>query len=160
MNLIILTITILCLFENSFAREDPTNHRFDFPPSFGARRPPFPNKHNPTNERFDSGIDRPRRHPGVLGSIVNNAKCKATEFSANLKLHDETFVRKQLDCVLNQGPCDKIGITVKRIAPEIMRGRCPPPCNSCMKKQIQKMMAIISRKYPREWSQIIKEQLG
>ena len=46
------------------------------------------------------------------------------------------------------------------IAPEIMRGRCPPPCNSCMKKQIQKMMAIISRKYPREWSQIIKEQLG
>ena len=48
-----------------------------------------------------------------LHLIVNNAKCKATEFSANLKLQDENFVRKQLDCVLNQGPCDKIGITIK-----------------------------------------------
>ena len=60
-------------------------------------------------ERFDSG----RRRGGILAPIIENAKCKATEIGGNIKLQDETFVRKQLDCVLDQGPCDKIGTTLK-----------------------------------------------
>ena len=60
-------------------------------------------------ERFDSG----RRRGGILSPIIENAKCKATEIGGNIKLQDENFVRKQLDCVLDQGPCDKIGTTLK-----------------------------------------------
>jgi len=64
---------------------------------------------DPTMERFDSE----RRRGGILAPIIENAKCKATEIGGNIKLQDENFVRKQLDCILDQGPCDKIGTTLK-----------------------------------------------
>ena len=47
-------------------------------------------------ERFDSG----RRRGGILAPIIENAKCKATEIGGNIKLQDETFVRKQIGTTL------------------------------------------------------------
>merc|ERR1712083_15780 len=135
---IIFILVTLCVIGNFAKRIDPT--------------------------RFDSGknplLAPIRRGGSVLGSLVGDVKCQATEFSSNLKLQDDNFVRQQLQCVLNQGPCDKIGNTFKRMAPEVLRGRCPPPCDKCMKKQIQKAMSVISRKYPREWTEMLKQQLG
>jgi len=45
------------------------------------------------------------------------------------------------------------------LAPDIMKGRCPPPCDRCKKEQIQKVMSKIAREYPKEWNQMVR-QLG
>merc|ERR1712001_31565 len=114
------------------------------PPPSIPRRPPLP----PRN--------RPRPPPsGLIGGL----KCSAEKLASDIKLSDEAFVRSQLDCVLDQGPCDELGSTLKRLAPDIMRGRCPPPCDRCKKEQIQKVMSKIAREYPKEWNQMVR-QLG
>ena len=41
-------------------------------------------------------------------------KCKAEDVASDIRLQDEGFVRQQLDCVLDQGPCDDLGATIKR----------------------------------------------
>lgn len=86
-------------------------------------------------------------------------KCKAEDVASDIRLQDEGFVRQQLDCVLDQGPCDDLGATIKRMAPDIMKGLCPPPCDECKKKQIQKVMSTIAKKYPKEWNQMV-QQIG
>jgi len=78
---------------------------------------------------------------------------------ADNALNDEGFVRAQLSC-LKGGKCDEIGRKIKRIAPEILRDRCPPPCNECNKKQFRKIMSTLARKYPRELQQIMKSLNG
>jgi len=120
------------------------------PPRGPARRPPPP----------------PRRPPpsgGILQSLKNvgqAVKCKAVDVASDVRLQDETFVREQLDCVLGEGECDELGATIKRMAPDILRGICPPPCDECKKKQIQKVMSTIARKYPKEWSQMVQRHVG
>ena len=42
------------------------------------------------------------------------------------------------------------------LAPDVMQGRCPPPCNECKKKQIQRVMSTIALKYPKEWNQMVQ----
>ncbi len=42
------------------------------------------------------------------------------------------------------------------MAPDIIRGGCPRPCDPCIKQQIQKVMSTVSRKYPRQWQQMIQ----
>merc|ERR1712045_362985 len=122
----------------------PEGGRPPRPPLPPPRRPPLP----PRN--------RPRPPPsGLIGGL----KCSAEKLASDIKLSDEAFVRSQLDCVLDQGPCDELGSTLKRLAPDIMKGRCPPPCNRCKKEQIQKVMSKIAREYPKEWNQMVR-QLG
>ena len=43
------------------------------------------------------------------------------------------------------------------MAPDILRGLCPPPCDNCKKKQIQKVMSTIAKNYPREWNQMVQQ---
>ena len=128
--IIFILVTPLCVIGNSAKRIDPT--RFDSgnnpllvhvhvqkdPTRFdtGKKTILAPIGRDPT--RFDSGknplLAPIRRGGSVLGSLVGDVKCQATEFSSNLKLQDDNFVRQQLQCVLNQGPCDNIGNTFKR----------------------------------------------
>ena len=67
------------------------------------RRPPPRPRPPPPNEK-----------PGVIGSIGNWLKCKGTDAISEVRLQDENFVRKQLDCVLDRGKCDELGATLKR----------------------------------------------
>ena len=46
------------------------------------------------------------------------------------------------------------------MVPDILRGLCPMPCDKCQKKQIQKVMSTISRKYPKKWSQMLSNHIG
>ena len=46
------------------------------------------------------------------------------------------------------------------MAPDIMRGLCPHPCDHCKKKQIQKIMGVMSQKYPQEWNQLVQKFSG
>ena len=43
------------------------------------------------------------------------------------------------------------------MAPDVLRGLCPRPCDVCKKNQIRRAMAVISREYPLEWSQITRQ---
>ena len=82
-----------------------------------AARRPLP----PGQRRLDQGppqgppLTRPRR-PGFTlpgAGIVNDLKCKAEDLLMVQKLQDEKYVRQQIHCALNEGPCDKIGNTIK-----------------------------------------------
>eukprot|EP00096_Caligus_rogercresseyi_P005542 TRINITY_DN2128_c0_g1_i1.p1 TRINITY_DN2128_c0_g1~~TRINITY_DN2128_c0_g1_i1.p1 ORF type:complete len:311 (+),score=73.29 TRINITY_DN2128_c0_g1_i1:238-1170(+) len=101
----------------------------------------------------------PRRGPpsksGIAG-IGSSISCFTEDVAADYRLSDKNYMQAQIKCVLNEGPCDKVGGAIKRLAPEIFRGRCPHPCNPCKKKQIQKIMARVSKEYPYEWTQMIK----
>ena len=37
----------------------------------------------------------------------------------------------------------------------MLAGRCPHPCNECIKKQIRKVMAELSQRYPREFQEMM-----
>ena len=46
-------------------------------------------------------------------------------------------------------------ISIAVLAPEVLAGRCPAPCNPCIKDQIRKVMSQLSQKYPREFQQMM-----
>lgn len=46
------------------------------------------------------------------------------------------------------------------LAPEVLRGVCPAPCDQCKRKQIQKVMATMSQEYPYEWNQMLTQFRG
>lgn len=98
---------------------------------------------------------RPRPRPG-RPLIPESLLCKGSDVTVDIKLKDKRYVQKQLDCVLNKGPCDKTGLMIKRLAPDVMRGLCPKPCNVCTERQIKRMMATVSRNYPQEWSEMLR----
>merc|ERR1712008_471133 len=129
-------------------------------------RPPPPQERRPAPPPRRPRPPPPRRPPqksGILDKITSlgqTVKCKAVDVASDVRLQDENFVRQQLDCVLGEGPCDELGGTIKRMAPDILRGICPPPCDECKKKQIQKVMSTIARKYPKEWSQMVQRHVG
>merc|ERR1740129_660982 len=147
------------------SRPPPQPRRPNRPPPSNIRRPPPPPKYLPALSR-QRPPPPPRRPPpsgGILQSLKNvgqAVKCKAVDVASDVRLQDETFVREQLDCVLGEGECDELGATIKRMAPDILRGICPPPCDECKKKQIQKVMSTIARKYPKEWSQMVQRHVG
>ena len=41
------------------------------------------------------------------------------------------------------------------LAPEVLAGRCPPPCNRCTREQIQKVMSQLSQRFPREFQEMM-----
>ena len=43
------------------------------------------------------------------------------------------------------------------MAPDVLRGLCPRPCDKCKRRKIRKAMALISRKYPLEWNEITRQ---
>jgi len=112
-------------------------------------------------------VKRPQKEePGLLDTIaqgVSNvfqpATCAATNLIADEKLKDDDFIKAQMDCAMGVKPCDDIGKQIKILAPEVLAGRCPAPCNPCIKNQIRKVMSQLSQKYPREF-QTMMQRLG
>lgn len=47
----------------------------------------------------------------ALSLVVTVVSCQGQDDTNRLK--DKSFVRKQLDCVLERGPCDKMGQNMK-----------------------------------------------
>lgn len=48
-------------------------------------------------------------------------------------------------------------LTPPVLAPEVLAGRCPRPCNECTRAQIQKVMTELSQKFPREFQEMINK---
>ena len=96
---------------------------------------------------------RPRPAPGGAGEGL---LCLGSDLAINRKFKDEKYMKEQLDCALSKGPCDETGKMIKRLAPDVLKGHCPRPCNICTRRQIKRVMAMVQRKYPREFSEMLR----
>ncbi|KAL2729056.1 ejaculatory bulb-specific protein 3-like [Vespula squamosa] len=71
------------------------------------------------------------------------------------RLTDKSFVKKQLDCILDRKPCDKIGLSIKDVIPIIAYNNCQR-CNPPLKQRYAKLRNFMLRHYPNEWNAIIQ----
>jgi hypothetical protein len=117
-----------------------------------AAQPPAP-RARPQPRR--PGFKRPPRRPGLSGSLENIA-CLGSDWGVNQQLKDEKYIKQQLDCVLDKGPCDDKGRMIKRLAPDVLKGHCPHPCNICTRRQIKRVMAEVQRRFPRQFSEMLR----
>jgi len=131
-------------------------------PRPGGVPPPQRRGPPPPQQRRPPPPPPPKKEPGLLdtvvqgvNSVLNPVSCAATNLITDEKLKDETFIKSQMDCAMNRGPCDDIGKQIRILAPEVLAGRCPAPCNPCIKDQIRKVMSQLSQKYPREFQQMM-----
>ena len=64
--------------------------------------------------------------------------------------------RLKVSCQLNKRPSvDNILFSV--LAPEVLAGRCPRPCNECTKTQIKRVMAELSQRFPRRFQEMMRQ---
>jgi hypothetical protein len=104
---------------------------------------------------------QPRRRPKPRPSRpilpgFQDTLCVGSDFITNRKLKDEKYMRQQLDCALERGPCDDTGKMIKRLAPDVLKGHCPSPCTMCTRRQIKRVMAEVQKKFPREFSEMLR----
>lgn len=135
----------------------PPGGRGQIPPGGPFQRPlrPPPNLRRPPPKEKPQGI-----LDGIgslVGDTIQGVTCTAQSLYAEDKLKDPNFINSQFQCLLGKGECDETGLLIKRMAPDILRGGCPPPCDPCKKKQIQKVMATLSRKYPKQFQKLIQQ---
>jgi len=118
-------------------------------------RPGFPgNRRKPTKPGLIGGAI------GAVGGLVKDAQCAASNFITEEKMKDKDFIEFQLNCALERGPCDDIGNKIKILAPEVLAGRCPPPCTECTRKQIRRVMTELSQKFPRKFQEMMGKLRG
>jgi len=154
----------------------PRPQQFQPPqPQRPVQRPP---PRRPGPQRFPQGPPRrrPTRRPGrrtttsrgilagavdavssAVGGVGDRLTCTGTNILTEAKLRDEAFIKFQLDCAMNVGPCDEIGEKIKILAPEVLAGRCPRPCNECTKTQIKRVMAELSQRFPRRFQEMMRQ---
>nr|AQN78399.1 chemosensory protein 5 [Meteorus pulchricornis] len=78
----------------------------------------------------------------------------------NMALNDRRYLRRQIQCVLGEAPCDPVGRRLKSLAPLVLRGSCPQ-CSKDESRQIKKVLAHVQRTFPKEeWTKIIKQYAG
>jgi len=149
------------------AAQPPFQRRPQRPPQrFPHRphqRPARPLRPRPGGPRKPPGPGEKGIFDKITGSIVSGyegIKCSGANLITDAKLRDDSFIRFQLDCARDLGPCDEIGEKLKILAPEVLAGRCPKPCNECTKTQIKRVMAQLSQEYPDEFREMLKLRRG
>ncbi|XP_035731123.1 uncharacterized protein LOC118445556 [Vespa mandarinia] len=71
------------------------------------------------------------------------------------RLRDKSFVKKQLDCILERRPCDKMGQNMKDLIPIIAYNNCQR-CNPHLKQRYAILRNFMLQHYPNEWNAIIR----
>lgn len=123
--------------------------------------PPRQSPRPPPRRRRPGSRPRPGRpQSGGIGGIFTGLQCSVEGAFADLAgipdIEDPVFVKTQLDCLLQKvQKCDATGELVKRLAPDVIAGRCPPPCTPCTQIKIKEMMSTFSRKHPQLWFQVV-----
>lgn len=74
-------------------------------------------------------------------------------------LKNPRAVRFQLNCLLYDGHCDRIGKYIKLTIPELITNRCRN-CSPEQKAQAGKLVAFIQQNYAKEWDDAIKKFQG
>jgi len=150
-------------------RPPPRPQQFQQQPQRPLQRPP---PRRPGGPRGPPRRRPPTRRPGrptttskgilagavdAVSSAVGGVACTGSNIITDAKLRDEAFIKFQLDCAMNVGPCDEIGEKIKILAPEVLAGRCPRPCNECTKTQIKRVMAQLSQRFPRRFQEMMRQ---
>merc|ERR1711911_120153 len=88
-------------------------------------------------------------------SIYAQSNCKVdSEVKFILNNFNPTAVRKNVDCVVDKGPCDSLGSRLKSEAgPAVRQGRCGKSC-SCEQIQVRLVVNKLKREYPSQWSRV------
>ncbi|XP_049831635.1 putative odorant-binding protein A10 [Schistocerca gregaria] len=71
-------------------------------------------------------------------------------------LSDDGFVRRQLDCVLGDAPCDAIGRNLKRVIPEVVLNECRR-CSPQQAASAMHLMDFLDSRHPGVW-QAVREK--
>lgn len=154
----IATVIALCSNISVHANSEPLSLIGDEPVQPQqpvAPPPPTPVlRSRPQSRRRPRPRPRPPGNPACKG--VTCLVCKGSDMALDIKFQNKQYVRQQLDCVLNKGECDKTGQMIKRLAPEVLRGLCPRPCNMCTQHSIKRIMAKVSKDYPAEWGEMLR----
>jgi len=74
-------------------------------------------------------------------------------------LKNERAVRFQLKCVVDEGPCDRIGKYLKQTIPELLATQCAN-CDLAHKDRVSKFATTIQDKFPTEWEKAVKKFQG
>ncbi|CAL8133041.1 unnamed protein product [Orchesella dallaii] len=71
-------------------------------------------------------------------------------------LKNERAVRFQLKCILEEGPCDKIGRLMKETIPKLLESQCES-CEQSERDRAGKLLSHIQDNFPTEWGRAIKK---
>ena len=84
--------------------------------------------------------------------------CPVEDTFVDSKLKDPVYTDSVIACVLGDGQCtDKLMTRARRLAPEILKGRCPRPCSACVKKQMQKAIGFMWKKRPQQMQRMLSK---
>ncbi|XP_012256273.2 ejaculatory bulb-specific protein 3-like [Athalia rosae] len=70
-------------------------------------------------------------------------------------LADTPLVRRQIACLLNEGPCDDLGRSAKVSLKEVLINNCAR-CQPQQRANAAKVVQFVSKNYPKEWARLVK----
>jgi len=56
--------------------------------------------------------------------------------------------------------CDKEGLKARRLAPMVLQGICPPPCNKCISRLMRMSIAKLQHTRPADMKEIMDKIMG
>jgi len=71
-------------------------------------------------------------------------------------LKNDRAVKFQLKCILDEGPCDRIGKFMKKTIPESLTNKCDG-CDEATVNIAKKLAIHISETFPGEWERLLKK---
>lgn len=74
-------------------------------------------------------------------------------------LKNERAVRFQLKCIIDDGPCDRIGKYLKVTIPELLVNQCAN-CDMAQRERAGKLVSHIQQNFPTEWERAVKKFQG
>ncbi|KAK2574976.1 hypothetical protein KPH14_008739 [Odynerus spinipes] len=86
----------------------------------------------------------------LIGAI---AYCQGQDVSRLLM--DRVYVNKQINCILERGPCDGIGRHLKDMLPQALDNNCQR-CTPAQKRRAVKLISFMRQNYPNEWNIIVQ----
>ncbi|XP_046461104.1 uncharacterized protein LOC124207603 [Daphnia pulex] len=81
------------------------------------------------------------------------AQLPASNAAVEAAIRNPRYMRRQINCLLNESPCDNIGRTMRQLVPALIKGQCPG-CSPQQHQQAMKVMNVVSQQYPQEYSRI------
>ncbi|XP_049766343.1 ejaculatory bulb-specific protein 3-like [Schistocerca cancellata] len=71
-------------------------------------------------------------------------------------LHNKELVQAQINCVLHNGHCDKLGIKLKKAIPEVITNKCRK-CSPRQKANAEKLKNFLLKHHPGVWEAVIRK---
>ncbi|XP_027838478.1 allergen Tha p 1 [Aphis gossypii] len=69
------------------------------------------------------------------------------------KLLDEEYAMQQFYCVINEDPCDEVGMRLKATIPEEINRNCER-CTSTERNNIRRILNYVKKHYPQFWKRV------